>query len=93
MFLSTNSSGGGNVLCIPLSLFLAIMLTGKVSGGHCNPAVSLAFLVGGWNEMSMCQKMVKFCLYVMSQLVGGTLAIGISKLCMRDSDKLPELTL
>jgi len=46
------ASTGTYLIAIPLSLFLAIMLAGKISGGHHNPAVTMAFLVAAGNLKS-----------------------------------------
>jgi len=46
------ASPGTYLIAIPLSLFLAIMLAGKISGGHHNPAVTMAFLVAAGNLKS-----------------------------------------
>ena len=36
---------GGNAVAVGFTLFLAIQINGKVSGGHVNPAVSLAVFI------------------------------------------------
>jgi aquaporin Z len=61
-------ASGGNALIIGATLALIILLAGKVSGAHVNPAVSLAMLLGG----SMTT--VDFITYVTTQLAGGAAA-------------------
>ena len=63
----------GSALAIGGILALNVLLGGKISGGHFNPAVSLALLVN--------KKMKKndFVPYVIAQLAGGSLAVMMSK--------------
>ena len=63
----------GSALAIGGILALCVLLGGKKSGGHFNPAVSTALLVN--------KKMKKsdFLPYVLSQLAGGSLAVMLSK--------------
>lgn len=66
------SKGGVGLLGIALAhgLILAIMISGlgHISGGHFNPAVTLAILVGRRISPALAG------MYVVAQLVGGTLA-------------------
>ena len=63
----------GSALAIGGILALNVLLGGKISGGHFNPAVSTALLVN--------KKMRKsdFVPYVVAQLAGGALAVMMSK--------------
>ena len=45
--ISVTVATGGNVISIGLGLLLGILLTGSVTGGHVNPAVTLAVFIGG----------------------------------------------
>lgn len=54
---------------IPLGLYVAIQIGGKVSGGHFNPAVSLAIHVADNKSFPMSS----LALYWMAQFVGGIL--------------------
>jgi aquaporin Z len=58
----------GNVLAIGATLTLVIYLLSKVSGGHVNPAVSLAFFLKGTLTNT------EFLGYVIVQLLGATAA-------------------
>lgn len=65
---------GGNPLVIGGALALVIFLIGKISGGHVNPAVSLAmFLKKELNATEMVA-------YMAAQLLGGASAFYASKM-------------
>lgn len=59
----------GNPLMIGLSLALIVYILSDISGGHVNPAVSLAFFLKG--DMSP----LKFIAYVIVQLLGATVSL------------------
>jgi glycerol uptake facilitator-like aquaporin len=63
----------GQALAIGLALTVAIMVGGKVSGGHFNPAVSVMMAAAG--------KLPKRDLlsYVLAQVAGGLTALELSK--------------
>ena len=63
----------GDAVAIGLALTVAIMVIGKHSGGHFNPAVSLMMLVKG--KLNTHDGM----LYVLSQVLGGMLALALYK--------------
>ena len=63
-----------NPLMISLSLFLVIVVGGKVSGGHFNPVVSVVKHVKGDLKL---QDMV---LYIIVQVLGGLLALSLFKM-------------
>jgi glycerol uptake facilitator-like aquaporin len=48
-------------------LFVAILLLGGISGGHFNPAVTIAFII------QQGVTVVEGILYIISQLIGGTM--------------------
>jgi len=58
---------------IGAGLAIAVMVTGKVSGGHLNPAVSVA--------MSVAKKMPSNDLlpYIVAQVAGGLVALELKK--------------
>lgn len=60
----------GNALVIGLTLALVIWLASAVSGGHMNPAVSLAFFMKGALTLQ------EFAGYVIVQLLGGVAALS-----------------
>ena len=57
-----------NPYLIALSLLVVILVGGKVSGGHFNPAVSFT----AWTRGTL--KAGDLVLYVLAQLIGGLLA-------------------
>ena len=63
----------GQAIPIGLALMAVIMLGGKVSGGHFNPAVSVMM----WRKGSL--KMADLAPYVISQVLGGLVALELSK--------------
>jgi glycerol uptake facilitator-like aquaporin len=64
----------GNPLVIGLVLALVVWLLSKISGGHVNPAVSLAFLLKG--NLSYFE----FVSYTVAQLVGAAASLYSFKL-------------
>ncbi len=63
----------GQAIPIGLALMAVIMLGGKVSGGHFNPAVSVMM----WRKGSL--KMADLAPYVIAQVLGGLVALELSK--------------
>ena len=63
----------GEALPIGLALAIAIMFGGKISGGHFNPAVSLAMFMG--KRMKERDLMM----YVISQVLGAISALYVVK--------------
>ena len=61
-------ASSGNPLIIGGALALTIFLIGERSGGHVNPAVSLAMYMNG------TLKGVNLVLYILAQLLGGVSA-------------------
>lgn len=67
-FILAILASGGNPLIIGASLALVIFLIASISGGHVNPAVSLAMYMNG------SLKPVNLYSYVFAQLLGGASA-------------------
>lgn len=67
-FILAIFASGGNPLIIGGALALAIFLIADCSGGHVNPAVSLAMYMNGALKGS------DLALYVLAQLLGGASA-------------------
>jgi aquaporin Z len=67
-FILSIFASGGNPLVIGAALALVIFLIANVSGGHVNPAVSLAMYMNG------ALKPADLFSYVFSQLLGGVSA-------------------
>jgi aquaporin Z len=67
-FILAIFASGGNPLIIGAALALAIFLIASVSGGHVNPAVSLAMYMNG------ALKPMELFSYVFAQLLGGASA-------------------
>ena len=63
----------GNALAVGATLALVIFLIGSLSGGHVNPAVSLAMFVNG--SMTVAELLGYFAV----QLLGGALAVFVYK--------------
>jgi len=63
----------GNPLAIGAALALAILLTSKISGGHINPAVSIAMASAGKLPVN---DLIPYCL---AQVFGGLVALEIYK--------------
>jgi len=67
-FILSIFASGGNPLIIGAALALAIFLVASISGGHVNPAVSLAMYMNGQ------LKPMDLFSYVFAQLLGGASA-------------------
>lgn len=63
----------GEPLAIGLALALAIMIGGKISGGHFNPAVSLMMHMGGKLPLKDLGP------YIIAQVAGGAVALQLHK--------------
>ena len=63
----------GHPVAIGAALTLAILLGGKISGGHFNPAVSIAMAIAGK------LKLENLLLYIMEQVSGGAVAYQLYK--------------
>ena len=63
----------GNPLAIGAALALVIILTSSVSGGHINPAVTIAMAAAGKIQTS---EVVPYCL---AQILGGLVALEVYK--------------
>jgi aquaporin Z len=74
MFLMFVILSIGEALPIGLALTIAIYLGGTISGGHFNPAVSVAMALG--NKISMNELLP----YVGAQVVGALVALQLSKM-------------
>jgi aquaporin Z len=61
----------GEPMAIGLALTIAILVGGHISGGHFNPAVSVAMALGG--KMSMKH----LAPYVLAQIFGGLAALEL----------------
>ena len=63
----------GNPLAIGAALTLVLILTTSVSGGHINPAVTIAMAAAGKIQTS---EVVAYCL---AQILGGLVALEVYK--------------
>ena len=66
-------ASGGNAWFIGITFTVIILLAGKTSGGHINPAVSMAMYVKG--RMSTNELLG----YVVSQVLGGVTSVYLFK--------------
>ena len=63
----------GNTLAIGLALAVAIMVGGKISGGHFNPAVSVMMVAAKKLRMNEAAP------YILAQIAGGLVALELHK--------------
>tara|TARA_B110000003_G_scaffold44401_1_gene41978 strand:+ start:8424 stop:8690 length:267 start_codon:yes stop_codon:yes gene_type:complete len=63
----------GQAIPIGLALMAVIMVGGKISGGHFNPAVSVMM----WRNGKL--KMSDLAPYIIAQVLGGLVALELSK--------------
>lgn len=63
----------GNPMAIGAALALIILLTGAISGGHINPAVSITMAAAG--KLAV-EDLVPYCL---AQILGGLVALELYK--------------
>ena len=61
----------GNPLAIGAALALAILMTAQISGGHINPAVTIAMAAAGKLNVN------EIIPYVLAQILGGLVAIQV----------------
>lgn len=73
MFLMYVILATGNAYAISAALAVAIVLGGKISGGHFNPAVSVAMTVK--NKLSKNDLVA----YVLAQMAGAVVALQLSR--------------
>jgi aquaporin Z len=76
-FILSIFASGGNPLIIGASLALVIFLIASISGGHVNPAVSLAMYMNGTLTP------VDLLSYMVAQLLGGVSAYYAYKMSKR----------
>tara|TARA_Y100000816_G_C25898647_1_gene468782 strand:+ start:309 stop:575 length:267 start_codon:yes stop_codon:yes gene_type:complete len=72
IILSTN----GNSIAVGITVTLIVMMLGNVSGGHVNPAVTIAMSLIGKIPMK------EIVPYVLSQIAGGLVALEVHKRVM-----------
>ena len=63
----------GNAIAIGAALAIVIMIGGSISGGHINPAVSVAMVAAG--RLSSSELLP----YVLAQVAGGLVALELFK--------------
>ena len=63
----------GNAIAIGAALAIAVMIAGTISGGHINPAVSVAMVAAG--KMSSSELLP----YILAQIGGGLVALELFK--------------
>jgi glycerol uptake facilitator-like aquaporin len=72
-FLLVILSTGGESLAVGAALAIAIMVVGKVSGGHLNPAVTVMMAVA--KKMNSNDVLP----YIVAQVAGGLVALELHK--------------
>ena len=73
-FISAILLSKGNAFVIGAALAVAILLGGKVSGGHFNPAVSLTMYMK--KNIAMNQLLM----YIVAQALGGLVSLRVVKM-------------
>jgi aquaporin Z len=63
----------GNAIAIGAALAIAVMIASSISGGHINPAVSVAMVAAG--RLSSSELLP----YVLAQVAGGLVALELFK--------------
>jgi glycerol uptake facilitator-like aquaporin len=73
----------GNPLLIILSFFSAITITRQISGGHINPAVTIAVYFGKSSEERSKEQPI-FTLYILAQILGALCSCFFSYIFYRE---------
>ena len=71
----------GNPISISFSLFASILLFGSITGGHFNPAVTLAVYI---KEAKWSENLSWLGLVILAQVCGGFLAQGLTEITLFD---------
>ena len=71
-----------NIATLPISLFASILVFGAISGGHFNPAYTLAVFIAEEDKMSCWPMML---LIWFGQFLGALLGIAISYLSLYET--------
>ena len=74
----------GNVAAIGVSLFVILLISGPLTGGHHNPAVSLGVLI---NKEITYSRSIQFLIYISAQFLGAILAAEICLKLVPDKEK------
>ena len=74
MFLSYAYISVGEALPIGLSLIIAIMLGGSISGGHFNPAISIVKTIA--KKLTVQDLLI----YIVAQISGAIIALHLNKI-------------
>lgn len=64
----------GHSVFVSCSLFLSLCFSGQLTGGHCNPAVTVTLLISKGNKITIKIALV----YIVSQYIGALLGGLIS---------------
>lgn len=62
----------GDPVHVGVGLVAALFISGKISGGHLNPAVSTAMLANGWLDWA------SYLAYIVAQVLGALAALGVN---------------
>ena len=75
----------GNGIAVPLGLLCAIWISGPITGGHCNPAVTLAVFIIRWRDF--CRNLYWLALYTAAQFTGGIVGAWFALMSTKPLDK------
>ena len=68
-----------NPMSISFSLFASIILFGSITGGHFNPAVTLAVYI---KESKYSENLSWLAIVILAQLTGAVMAIGLTEVTL-----------
>ena len=66
---------GGNIIAVPLTLLIAIVMAGPVTGAHFNPAVTVAVYI---QQRKFGENLGFFFFILIAEFVGALFGLGIA---------------
>lgn len=82
LFVYAIMTNGGDNAGVALALFASVIIFGGITGGHFNPAVTLAVFI---RRGHYGQDFIFMILTIVAQIIGGLLAIGLAYVSLYDS--------
>jgi glycerol uptake facilitator-like aquaporin len=67
----------GHSIFVSCALFLALCFSGQLTGGHCNPSVTLTLLISKGNKITPKVATVYICSQFLGAILGGLLAWAV----------------
>ena len=95
VLISAINISQGNVAAIGFTLFMILLVTGPISGGHLNPAVSLGVLI---NRGATADRTLQCFIMILAQMSAAVVATEINVALLQEGNrkiasKIPVLTL